>query len=301
MRLASQSLPRQDPKKIYEIHADRAGGLTVLEIATKHNLPATTVLGFLRSSVSTCALVSPYDFERRDLTPLAPLHVYWLGYIAATGRVLGQNNFCTLILAIHPDDTPHVQTLLADLVVGRTTCEFAESSLSGRQAYVRDRQLAEMLLQWGIASTPHENSVPLEFIPAALLPDFVRGYLEGSRLSPPFGGTRRQAPSPRVLSSLSLVGPAPLITQLKRALQSACRAYGGVISAFNGGNLAQVVFPPEAGRRILEYAYRRPTRTGPRAVKFVSRFSASIPRSRRSPHAGTSGVLLRRRAPGRSQ
>jgi len=93
MRLASQTLPRQDPKKIYEIHADRAGGLTVLEIATKHNLPATTVLGFLRSSVSTCALVSPYDFERRDLTPLAPLHVYWLGYIAATGRVLGQNNF----------------------------------------------------------------------------------------------------------------------------------------------------------------------------------------------------------------
>ncbi len=301
MRLASQALPRHDPKKIYEIHADRAGGLTVLEIATKHNLPATTVLGFLRSTVNTCALVSPYDFQQQVLMPLAPLHVYWLGFIAATGRVVGQNNFCTLVLAIHPDDASHIQTLLADLVVGRTTCEFADSSLSGRQAYIRDRQLAEKILQWGIAANPEENSVPLEFIPAAMLPDFVRGYIEGSRLSPPFGGTRRQPPSPRALGSLSLVGSEPLITQLKRALQSACRAYGGVISPFEGGSLAQVVFPPEAGARILEYAYRHPTRTGPRAIKFVSRFGAGIPRSRRSPHAGSSGVLLRRRAPGRRQ
>jgi len=274
VRPVPQSVSRQAPKRIYEIHADRANGLTVLEIAAKHNLPATTILGFLRSSMSTCALANPYDFQRRDLTPLARLHAYWLGYIAASGRVLGQNNFCTLVLAIHPDDASHIQTLLADLVVGRTTCEFADSSLSGRQVYVRDRQLAEMLLQWGIAPSIEENCVPLEFIPTSILPHFVRGYLEGSRLSPPFGGSRRQAPSPRAGGSLSLVGSTALITQLKRALRLACKATGGTVKAFDGGSLAQVIFPPKAGARVLEYAYRRPTRSAPRAAKFVSRFSA---------------------------
>lgn len=274
MRSVPHSVPRQAPKRIYEIHADRANGLTVLEIAAKHDLPATTVLGFLRSSMSTCALATPYDFQRRDLTPLARLHAYWLGYIAASGRVLGQNNFCTLILAIHPDDAPHIQSLLADLVVGRATCEFADSSLSGQQVYVRDRPLAEMLIQWGIAGSIEESAVPLEYIPTPILSHFVRGYLEGSRLSPPFGGTRREPPSPRASGSLSMVGSPALMTQLKRALRSACKAYGGTVKAFNGGSLVQVVFPPQAGARVLEYAYRRPTRSAPRAAKFVSRFSA---------------------------
>jgi hypothetical protein len=265
---------RQPPRRIYEIHADRASGLSVPEIAAKHNLPATAVLGLLRSSVNTCALANPYEFRRRALGPLAEPHAYWLGYIAATGRVLGQNNFCTLVLAIHPDDAPHIQTLLSDLVVGRTTCEFANSSLSGRQVYVRDRPLAETLLQWGIAATLEESSIPLEFVPVSLMPHFVRGYLEGGRLSPPFGGTRREPPSPRAHGALSLVGSPPLIAQLKQALQQACRAYGGVVTAFEPGGLARLVFPSPAGIRILEYAYRRPTRTGPRAAKFVSRFSA---------------------------
>jgi hypothetical protein len=265
---------RQPPRRIYEIHADRASGLSVPEIAAKHNLSATAVLGFLRSSVNTCALANPYEFRRRAPGPLAGPHAYWLGYIAASGRVLGQNNYATLVLAIHPDDTPHIQTLLSDLVVGRTTCEFANSSLSGRQVYVRDRPLAETLMQWGIAATLDESCVPLEFVPTPLLPHFVRGYLEGSRLSPPFGGTRREPPSPRTRGALSLVGSAPQIAQLKQALQQACRAYGGVITALEPGGLARVVFPARSGGRILEYAYRRPTRTGPRATKFVSRFSA---------------------------
>jgi hypothetical protein len=265
---------KQPPTRIYEIHADRAGGLSVPQIAAKHNLSASAVLAFLRSSVNTCALANPYEFRRRDLGPLAGPQAYWLGYIAATGRVLGQNNYCTLVLAIHPDDAPHIQTLLSDLVIGRTTCEFANSSLSGRQVYVRDRPLAETLLQWGIGATLAESSVPLEFVPVPLLPHFVRGFLEGGRLSPPFGGTRREPPSPQARSALSLVGSPALIAQLKPALQQSCRAYGGVITRFEQGGLAQVVFPPKAGGRILRYAYRSPTRTGPRATKFASRFSA---------------------------
>lgn len=274
VRLAAQSPIRQTPRSIYAIHADRANGLSIPEIAARHNLPATAVLGFLRSSASACALANPFDFRRRRLTPLARPHAYWLGYIAASGRVLGQNNFCTLVMAIHPDDAPHIQTLLADLVIGRATCEFADSSLAGRQVYVRDRPLAETLLQWGIAATLEENGVPLDYLPAPTLSHFVRGYLEGSRLSPPFGGTRREPPSPHLQGPLSLVGSPSLIAQLKQTLQSACKAYGGTITPFENGGLARAVFPPRAGARVLAYAYRDPMRTAPRAAKFVSRFSA---------------------------
>jgi len=271
VRLSSRIRPRHDPKTIYNIHADQAAGLTPSEIAAKHDLPTTTVLGFLRSPAETCALVSPYGFQRVRPTT-GPVQVYWLGFIAASGRIFGENHLCTLVLAIHPEDATHVQTLLQDLIVGRAAYEFADSNLHGRQAYVRDRQLAEMLLQWGISAAPEEGSVPLEFIPDALIPDFVRGYLEGSRHSPPFGGTRHQVPSPRWLHSLVLVGPARLVDGLNRVLQSACGARGGVVGPFGRLGLEQVVFPPEDGFRILEYAYRRPIRSISRAAKFVAWF-----------------------------
>lgn len=258
--------------------------MTTVEIAAKHDLPAATVLGFLRPTGGACALVSPYDLQQGALPANASAQVYWLGFIAASGRVHGHNNICTLVLAIHPNDAIHIQTLLQDLVVGHVTCEFADSNLSGRQAYVRDRQLAEMLLQWGISSAPEEGSIPLEFIPRALLPDFVRGYLEGSRHGTPFGGTHRRVPSPRSLRSLSLVGPASLVRELNRVLQSACGVRGGVVSPFGQLDLAQLVFPPQDCARILAYAYRRPTRTVPRAAKFVAWFEQETGgRPRKSP------------------
>lgn len=271
VRLSSKIRPRHDPKKIYSIHADHAAGLSPSEIAAKHELPAATVLGFLRAPRETCALVSPYGFQEVRPT-MGSVHVYWLGFIAASGRIFGENHLCTLVLAIHPEDATHIQTLVQDLIVGHVTCEFADSNLYGRQAYVRDRQLAEMLLQWGVSAVPEDGSVSLEFIPDALIPDFVRGYLEGSRHSPPFGGARHQVPSPRSLQSLMLVGPASLIGALNRVLRSACGAHGGVVGPFGRLGLEQLVFPPEDGFRVLKYAYRRSTRSMPRAAKFVARF-----------------------------
>ncbi len=215
--------------------------------------------------------MSPYGFQGVRPTT-GSVHVYWLGFIAASGRIFGENHLCTLVLAIHPEDAAHIQTLVQDLIVGHTTCEFADSNLYGRQAYVRDRQLAGMLLQWGISAVPEEGSVPLEFIPEALMPDFVRGYLEGSRHTPPFGGARHHVSSPRSLHSLVLVGPASLINGLNRVLQSACGAHGGVVGPFGRLGLEQVLFPPDDCRRILTYAYRRPIRSMPRAAKFVAWF-----------------------------
>jgi hypothetical protein len=276
--------PRYDPKTIYRIHADREAGTSAADIAVKHDLPAVTVQGFLRSSGKTCALLSPYELRGAELPPNAAVQIYWLGYIAASGRVFGQNNLSTLILAIHPDDVAHIQTLLADLVIGHPRCEFAESSLDGRQAYVRDRSLAEVLLQWGIGTSTEDGSIPIEFIPSALWPDFVRGYLEGSRRCPPFGGQGTRAPRvPGVPRTLTLVGNKPLVEGLSRELQSACGITGGTVAPSGAGGLSQVTFSPSDTTRILQTAYRSPTRTSPRAAKFVKQFAHPEGRRRRNP------------------
>ncbi len=272
--MAPRPRPRYDPKTIYSIHADREVGASAAEIARKHDLPAITVQGFLRSSGKTCALLSPFELRGAGLQPNAAVQIYWLGYIAASGRVFGQSSLATLILAIHPDDAPHIQTLLTDLVIGHPRCEFAESSLDGRQAYVRDRSLAEVLLQWGVGPSPEEGSIPVEFIPPALCADFVRGYLEGSRRCPPFGGRGGRVPKmPGVPRTLTLVGAGPLIEGLGRELRSACGISGGTVTQVGGGVLSQVTFSSRDTARILRAAYGSPVRTSPRAQKFVRRFA----------------------------
>ncbi|MBI3998660.1 MAG: hypothetical protein HY355_06465 [Armatimonadetes bacterium] len=271
MRLTSRTRPRHDPRTIYEIHADRASGMTAAEIAEKRSLPAMTVVGMLRRAVETCTLRSPYEFHQAARSAMGAVHVYWLGFIAACGRVLGTSQL-SLVMAIHPQDAEHIQLLLQDLIIGHARLEFADSNLHGRQAYVRDTHLAEMLLQWGISATPDEGSVPVEFIPQALVPDFVRGYLEGSRYSSPFGGQGRQLPSPRGLRSLVLVGPAALLGGLNRALQATCGVAEGVLKPFEQFGLSQLVFSSGDGVKILKKAYARPIRSLPRAAKFVAQF-----------------------------
>ncbi len=244
------------------------------EIAAKHNLPVPTVLQLLRAPSPSCALRSPYDFRQGALPPRAPAQIYWLGYIASSGRIFGENARGTLVLGIHPEDGAHVQTLLQDLIEGYANCEFVDSSLNGRQAYIRNPDLARVLLQWGIASTLEQTSIPLEFLPQALLPDFLRGYIEGSRLTRPFGEGRNGngVPSPGSLRSLVLAGSAALIEGLATALRSLCGASGTMGPSGQPG-LTQVAFAAKDGMRLLEYAYRLPTRSSPRAEKFVAHFA----------------------------
>ena len=295
MRLSTRPVPRHDPRLIYAIQANRAGGLTVAEIAAKHNLPLPTVLQLLRAPSPSCALKTPYEFRQGALPSRAPAQVYWLGYIAATGRIFGENARGTLVLAIHPEDGAHIQTLLQDLIEGYANCEFVDSSLNGRQAYVRNPDLARVLLQWGIASTLDQTAIPLEFLPQALLPDFLRGYIEGSRLTRPFGEGRNGngVPSPGSLRSLALAGSAALIDGLATALRAACGASGTMGSTGPSG-LTQVVFHAKDGMRLLEYAYRLPTRSSPRAEKFVAHFARREPRRTREISRGQDAQPVRR-------
>ncbi len=297
MRLSTRPVPRHDPRLIYAIQANRAGGLTVADIAAKHNLPLPTVLQLLRAPSPSCALKTPYEFRQGALPARAPAQVYWLGYIASSGRIFGENARGTLVLAIHPEDGAHVQTLLQDLIEGYANCEFVDSSLNGRQAYVRNPDLARVLLQWGIASSLEQTSIPLEFLPQALLPDFLRGYIEGSRLTRPFGegrnGNGNGVPSPGSLRSLALAGSPALIEGLATALRTACSASGSMGSSTQAG-LTQIVFPAKDGMRLLEYAYRLPVRSSPRAEKFVAHFARREPRRARETSRGQDAQPARR-------
>jgi len=266
-------LLRHDPRLICEIHAEHAAGLSTAEIAAKHGLPPLVVQGFLKAPGQACAMATPYGFTRPDLPPNASVQIYWLGYIAAGGRTLGQQAYSTLVLAIHPADEPHIEALLQDLIIGRAAIEFADSNLDGRQAYVRDRHLVEVLRQWGIAATAAEGAVPLDFIPPTCAPDFVRGYLEGSRLSPPFGGSGSRMPSPRALRALAFVGPPAFLQPLSWLLQSACGVRPAAVDASGPRGMSRIEYPLEEAFRILAWAYDRPVRTGPRAARFVTLFA----------------------------
>lgn len=243
-------------------------------------MPAATISGLLRPASKTCTLESPYHMQQGVDPAQASVHMYWLGFVAASGRVRGQNNRSVLVMAVHPDDTAHIQTLLQDLVGGYVLCEFADSNLDGLQAYLRDRQLAEVLQQWGLSATQPENRVPLEYIPRDLAPHFVRGYLEGSRLTAPFGGHGGAVPQPR--RSLAIAGSAPFLDALARLLRAECGARSGPVIPFGSSGLSQIVFPPAEGRRVLEYAYRDPTRTAPRAARFVAVFGQRQKRGRKT-------------------
>ncbi|MDR7537555.1 MAG: hypothetical protein QN183_14500 [Armatimonadota bacterium] len=274
MKSSHDTALQRDPRAIVELYADRAAGLSAEEIAAKYNLPAPAVYRYLRSTHQACGLWRPYDYRTAPPPADAAVQIYWLGYLTASGRVLGQGNAATLVLAIHPHDEPHVQTLVADLVRGHPRVEFADSSLEGRQAYVRDPVLAEVLLQWGLANSLAAASVSLDYVPAALAPDFVRGYLEGSRRTPPFGGTRLTPAPPGRNARLVLVGPPTLVASLRRVLRTTCGVQEGVVEPTRQAGLVALSYAAADGTAILARAYHRPVRTGPRAVRFVARFAS---------------------------
>jgi len=262
---------------VYAVQATRAGGLTVAEIAAKYNLPVPTVLQLLRAPSQSCALKTPYDFRQGALPARAPAQIYWLGFIAASGRISGENARGTLVLTIHPDDGAHVQTLLSDLIEGYANCEFVDSSLSGRQAYVRNPELARVLLQWGIASTTEQSSIPLEFVPTALMPDFLRGYIEGTP-------SRSATLSSRLRGSLTLSGASAFIEGLATSLKGLCGT-GGTIGSPGQNGLARLTYSPRDSMRLLEFAYRAPTRSSPRAATLVTHFARRQAGRARAPGA----------------
>lgn len=256
--------PRRDPYQLFHIQSDFAAGLAPHQIAAKHGLPLPAVLRIIRRRQDE-RLLNPFHLRHGAVRARGATQLYWVGYIAAAGHLFLQGSVPTVVLAVDRRDTAHVLTMIEDLCTGHPTCEWCESSRDGLQAYIRDRELAQMLAEWGApGADPAEGSVPVALIPPSLLPHFVRGYLEGGRGMPPFG--RRQVPtSHAAVRHIALKGPAEFLTGLNAAISKHAGVGAGVIQRRRDG-LAILTYRSRTAARIVQFAYRDAARSLPRTA-----------------------------------
>ncbi len=210
-------------------------------------------------------LLNPFHLRQSAIRTHGATQLYWLGFIAAAGRLFLQGAAPTLVLAVDRRDANHVLTLVEDLCAGHPTCEWCESNHDGLQAYIRDRELAQMLAEWGApGADPTEGSVPVTLIPTSLLPHFVRGYLEGGRRTPPFG--RRTVPaSAAAIRVIALEGPPEFLTGLNAALTKHAGAAGGIVRPRRNG-MGLLTYRGRAAKQVAQFAYRDAGRSLPRAA-----------------------------------
>ncbi len=263
-------LPRRDPLRLFQIQADFAAGLAATDIAVKHELPVPAVLQIVRSQRHQGGLVDPFQLTHGNgPTQLhGTTQMYWLGYIAACGRLYQQGPAPTLVLDVDRRDVAHVEAMVEDLCTGRPSCEFCESSRNGLQAYVRDRDLGHLLTQWGVpGADPVEGSVPISLIPSALFSHFLRGYLEGGHRTPPFGGKTSPASVPAI-RTVAFIGPLEFVTALSEALRKHLGTRAGNTSARRDG-LHTLTYRGSPAKQVVQFAYRNVTRSLPRAAKLV--------------------------------
>lgn len=194
--------------------------------------------------------------------------LYWLGYIAAAGRLYAQRSTPTLVLDIDPRDIDHVRHLGDEFGEGRIHCELCRSNLNGLQAYIRDREFGKFLLQWGAPGAGVEDgSVPVGSIPSSLLSHFVRGYLEGGHQTPPFGGRI----TPSLLASVrtvGLIGPEEFLARLSAALRRHAGVRAGPMTRRRNGRRL-LTYRGHHARRLIHYAYRHPSPSMPRAARLL--------------------------------
>ncbi|MDQ7843804.1 MAG: hypothetical protein QN141_09045 [Armatimonadota bacterium] len=251
--------PRRDPVLLYRIQSDFAAGLAPAQIAEKLSLPVYTVTTALRRDGSPGALPDPYSLAQRRADQRDATLLYWVGYVAACGAVY-DGPTPTVVIDLDPRDIPHVERMLADLTDRHPGCEFCQSSARGLQAYIRDRALGRLLLHWGIPDGSRADSVPLHFIPAALLPHFVRGYLEGGRGTPPFGG-RTTPGSVGAIRRVVFEGPPTFLAALREALRPHVDGRGTLVIRRGTGRLT---YTGRAAPRVVRFAYRDADRSLPR-------------------------------------
>jgi len=272
--------PRRDPVLLYRIQSDFAAGLAPAQIAERHSLPVYTVTQVLRRDGNPRALPDPYGLAQRRADHRDSALLYWVGYVAACG-VVYDGAIPTVVLDVDPRDTAHIESLLADLSERHLGCEYCRSSSRGLQAYIRDRDLGRLLLHWGIPGSDRSSgSVPLHFIPASLLPHFVRGYLEGGRGTPPFG-TRTTPASAAAIGKIIFEGPTAFLEALQKALRPQAEGRGTL--AVRRGGSGRLTYTGRAALRLLRFAYRDTTRSLPR----LDRLRQTLRTSGHDPGNGT--------------
>jgi len=265
-----------DADEIFRIHEERDAGLSPSQIGARHEISGVAVQQFLRARVNT-TLPTPFELSKNSHGRALAIPLYWLGFITASGRVYHRTAAHPLVLSLDDEDLEHVRTLVADLLRTHPTYEFCYSSRDGRQAYIRERDLGEAVTHWGVTTDPREAALPVDYIPGAALPHFVRGLIEGQMLQPPFGGRKRANPhpSPRV-RRVTIPGSPRFLETLRRRLRESSPAINGEVVTTNAPSAALLNFTGPAALALLRYAYRDPIRCSPRADKLVKAFGPAL-------------------------
>lgn len=171
-------------ERTVRIRAAARKGKTSREIAEANDVPLKAVEQIL-APVAGARLSDPAELlnHRTVATglPTADIQVYWVGFLTAAGRIYGQGPSFALIVRLGDRSQEHTGTLMADLTTPQVRHEFCRSSLLGWQLYLRDADLCQALIRWGIPSERHgEDSTVLDDLPKQLVAPFLRGYLDGT-------------------------------------------------------------------------------------------------------------------------
>ncbi len=236
------------------IRAAARKGNTASEIAEAHGAPLKMVQQML-APIADARLSDPAHLLNHVAIgaglPPADIQVYWVGFLAAAGRIVGQGAPSALIVTLGHRSQEYMQVLLADLATPQVRHELCRSSLLGWQLYIRDRSLCDALVRWGISSEVHgDDPTVLDDFPLKFIAPFLRGYLDGNWVTPDTVRSRSQ--------NLVFYGTEGVLIAIDAMIHRGWRIAPGVVT--RRPPRAELRFSRQDERVILEHIQTYRTR-----------------------------------------
>lgn len=237
------------------IRAAARKGRTAAEIAETYGLPFKMVEQML-VPVTDARLSDPAHLLNHVAVatglPAADIQVYWVGFLTAAGRICGQGPTSALVVTLGDRSQEYMHTFMADLATPQVRNELCRSSLVGWQLYVRDRNLCEALLRWGIPSDVHgDDPAVLDDLLTEFIAPFLHGYLDGN-WSPPGASQSRS-------NRLVLYGAEGVLAGINAMIYRGWRIDPGVVT--RRSPRAELRFSRRDERVILDHIQAYNTRS----------------------------------------
>lgn len=234
-------------ERIRNIRSAARKGADASEIAATYQLPVAAVKRMLAPAEHP-RLSDPVDLIRTGQAvtgkATANLQLYWCGFLTAAGQIIGQGTSLTLVVTLRTERPESIERLSADLLMtGHLRCELCHSSIVGWQGYLRDPALCKALVPWGIpSSVDGDDPTVLDDLPAEFVAPFLRGYVDGERISSGSAHRRRDR-------GFTLRGTPAILAGINAIMQRYWNVSGGMItSGPHGGELRFA--DPAASRAI---------------------------------------------------